>query len=369
MGAVVIAAGGTGGHLYPALAVARELQVAAPHIRVAFAGSAAGLEAGVVPAAGYEFVPLASGPWRRGHPMSLVAGAAQAARGAWQARALYRRLGARALFSTGGFASAPAHLAAALGGLPVVLHEPNAVPGVVTRLFARGAHRVTLGRAEAAPRLGGAPVLVTGVPVRAEIRGWDRARARAALGLPSQATVILALGGSRGAGGLNRALAAALPALGSLPHGTRLLWLCGRAEEAALAPVAAAAPVAVDLRGYLDDMGAALAAADFAVCRAGAGTLAELAAAALPALLVPFPHAADGHQALNAAGVAAAGAARVLPEAGLDGSVLAAAIAWLAGDEAARAAMSRAAGSLDRPDAAARIAGEILAAMGPGAEA
>jgi UDP-N-acetylglucosamine--N-acetylmuramyl-(pentapeptide) pyrophosphoryl-undecaprenol N-acetylglucosamine transferase len=203
--------------------------------------------------------------------------------------------------------------------------------------------------------------------VRHEIRERSREAARAALGVPADAFCVLALGGSRGAGGLNRALAAALPSLGALPAGARVLWLCGVADLDGLRAPASSAPVAVDLRAWLDDMPAALKAADVAVCRAGASTLAELAAAGLASILVPFPHAADDHQTRNAGTLAAAGAADVLPEAGLTGAALGGAVAALAADGPRRAAMGRAAAALDRPDAAVRIAREILAAMGRGA--
>ncbi|MEK7767637.1 MAG: glycosyltransferase, partial [bacterium] len=161
----MIAAGGTGGHVYPAVAVARELAALAPGRPLTFLGGAAGLEARVVPREGVRFLAVPSGPGRRSRPWTAVRGAALALQGAVRARAVLRAERASAVFSTGGFAAAPTLIAAAATGIPIVLHEPNEVPGLVTRLFARVAARVTTGSAGAAARIGGARVLVTGVPV------------------------------------------------------------------------------------------------------------------------------------------------------------------------------------------------------------
>jgi len=358
VGGIVIAAGGTGGHLYPALAVARELRALAPELPVMFTGHAERLEARVVPDAGFAFTPLASGPWRRGRLTSLATGTARTLRGAAQARRLLRQGGAQAVFSTGGFVSAPALLAAATLRLPIVLHEPNRTPGLVTRLFGRLAARVTLGDAAAAGAFPARTVRVTGIPIRGDILAGDRAAARRALGLPAGACVVLVVGGSQSAAALNRAVREALPHLAGLP--VAFVWLCGRSEEPALAPVAAAAPVPVRLFGYLDDMAGALRAADLVVARAGASTIAEVTAVGLPAVLVPYPHAAADHQTANASALAAAGAGVLLPEAGLTGGSLAAVVRALATDPTRRAAMAAASLALGRPGAARAVAREIL---------
>jgi UDP-N-acetylglucosamine--N-acetylmuramyl-(pentapeptide) pyrophosphoryl-undecaprenol N-acetylglucosamine transferase len=364
MDAVVIAAGGTGGHLYPALAVAAELKGLAPGLGVRFTGSAAGLEARVVPAEGWAFTPLKSSAWHRGRPLTMITGGARALAGSWRGFRLFRATGTRVVFSTGGFTSAPALLAATLARVPIVLHEPNRQPGVVNRIFGKVASRVTVGDGEAGRFFPRGRVRVTGVPVRRSVLEGDRVRGRLSLGIENGAFMVLVLGGSQGAGAINRALIDALPALWAAAPASSVVWLCGRAAETALASVARSAAVPVRLIGYLDDMASALAAADLVVARAGASTVAELTATGRPSILVPYPHAAADHQTRNAEALVAAGAAIMIPEPELDGLRLARAIASLAGNEARRALMGRRAAELGRPDAARAVAREILETIG-----
>ncbi len=364
MGAVVIAAGGTGGHLYPALAVAAELRALAPGTDITFAGSADRLEARVVPAAGYPFVPVRSGAWHRTRPWTIASGAVRAAAGTVGALGVLQHANARVVFSTGGWTAAPILAAAVLRRTPIVLHEPNHAAGVVTRLFAPFAARVT---AAAAGAVRGATV--TGIPIRREIVTADRAAARRAFGFADEAVVVLVQGGSLSAASINQAVSDALPAL----KGTNIafIWLCGRAAEAEMTARVRESGIAARVFGYCDDMGPALAAADLTVARAGASTLAEIAAVGLPAILVPYPHAAGNHQRRNAEAFAAAGAAVLVPELDddaptLDGPWLAAMLVTMT-NHPHRATMAEAARRLARPDAAAAVAREILAAMGEGA--
>jgi len=362
--AVVIAAGGTGGHLYPALAVAGELARLAPGLSVEFTGGAAGLEARVVPAESWPFTPFESAPWHRGRPLSMLTGGVRALRGAWRAKGWLRAKRARAVFSTGGFPGAPVLLAAAAARIPIVLHEPNLRAGIVNRVFGRVAACVTVGDEAAAGSFPRTRVRVTGVPVRRSVLEGDRARGRRMLGIEDEAFVVLVLGGSQGASAINRAVAEALPRLGSPGGPLSLVWLCGRAGEPAASAVADTAPVPVRVFGYLDDMASALAAADLVVARAGASTLAELSATGHPAILVPYPHAAADHQSRNAEAFARAGAAIVIPETELSGERLAAGIAALAGDRERLNTMARRSSALGRPDAARAVAQAILETIG-----
>lgn len=356
MGAVVIAAGGTGGHLYPALAVAAELRALAPGLPITFAGSADRLEARVVPAAGYPFVSVTSGAWHRARPWTIVTGAVRAAAGTIGALGLLRKAGATAVFSTGGWTAAPVLAAAVLRRTPIVLHEPNHAAGVVTRLFTRFAARVTAADVSA---VRGATV--TGIPIRREIVGADRAAARRALGFDDEAFVVLVQGGSQGATAINEAVKAAAREL--KPSGVVLIWLCGRDAQTEVAMFVSASGIRARVFGYCDDMAPVLAAADLTVARAGASTLAEITAIGLPSILVPYPHAAADHQRRNAEALAATGAAMVIPEAELDGTRLAAAVIGMK-DSARRSAMAISARSLGRPDAAAAVAREILSVLG-----
>jgi len=364
MNAVVIAAGGTGGHVYPALAVAAELKGLAPGLGIRFTGSAAGLEARVVPAEGWPFTPLKSSAWHRGRPLTVITGGARALAGAWRGLRLMRATGTRVVFSTGGFASAPALLAATAARVPIVLHEPNRQPGVVNRIFGKVAARVTVGDGDATRFFPRSRVRVTGVPVRRTVLEGNRARGRATLGIEDGAFMVLVLGGSQGAGAINRALIDALPALRKAAPSSSVVWLCGRAAETALASVARSAVVPVRLIGYLDDMASALAAADLVVARAGASTVAELTATGRPSILVPYPYAAADHQTRNAEALATAGAATMIPETELDGPRLARAIASLAEDGTRRAEMSSRAAALGRRDAARAVALQVLEVIG-----
>jgi UDP-N-acetylglucosamine--N-acetylmuramyl-(pentapeptide) pyrophosphoryl-undecaprenol N-acetylglucosamine transferase len=346
--------------------VARELAVLAPDVPIKFIGNARGIEASAVPREGYPFVPVASGPWRRGHPLSLLRGVALTARGALEAGRAMRSLPTGAVFSTGGFASAPVLLAAVSLRVPVVLHEPNCVPGLVNRCFGWLAARVTVGASEAARHFPSSRVRVTGVPVRRELMGRNREEARRGFNLDERACVVLVLGGSQGASGINRAVADALPRLASSSIAMNLVWMCGPREYGQYVPVAAGSPVPVRLFGFLDDIGGAYAAADLVVARAGASGLAELLALAKPSILIPFPHAAGDHQMRNAEALEKQGAAVVLPEAGLDGASLADAVWKLAADPLRRAEMGRRAAALGHSGAARDVAREVLSVMKAG---
>ena len=365
MDGIVIAAGGTGGHVYPAIAVARAISELDSAVMVHFAGSSAGPEARLVPLEGYPFTAVASGPWRRQHPWSLLGGIVRSARGAVQAGRLFRAVNVRAVFSTGGYASAPVLLAAASCRVPTVLHEPNWMPGMVTRMFGRVAKRVTVGFPEAMKYFPSSRATVTGVPVRSGLLRQDRAQARRALGFHEPATIVLVLGGSQGARAINRAIADALPHLASKTVPVALVWVCGAREFKTWEPVVAQARLPVKLAGYLEDIAVPITGADIVVGRSGASTVAELLALGKPSVLVPFPHATANHQMHNAAALAGKGAAILLPESQLTGARLAEEIMRLAADPFRRAEMSRRAQAEGRPGAARAVAEEVLAVMRP----
>lgn len=357
---LVIAGGGTGGHVYPGLAVAEAVRAAAPEADIRFIGTRRGLEAALVPAAGWPFAAVAASGFRG---LGLAARARFVVNFAlgW-AGSLIRLLGWRpdVALGTGGYVSAPVLTAARLLRCRLALQEQNAWPGSANRLLGRWAHRVYLGYPEAAAAFPGRACLVTGNPVRAAFRSG---RAGAAPRSPRSLRLLL-FGGSRGARTLNRAAREAAP-LWRAREEWELVVQTGAEEREAVAAAFAGWPAGrVRVEAYVDDMPAALAWADLAVCRAGAMTLAELAAAGKPAILVPFPHATDDHQRRNAEAVAAAGAAVVLADDACDGPRLAAAVAALADDPGRRAAMAAASAALARPEAAAAIAADLLALAG-----
>jgi UDP-N-acetylglucosamine--N-acetylmuramyl-(pentapeptide) pyrophosphoryl-undecaprenol N-acetylglucosamine transferase len=346
---ILIAGGGTGGHLFPALAVADELSRRWPGSAITFVGSKHGLETKLVPRAGYALrvLPL-SGikgvSWSR---RILAAGAA-----AWGiVRCAGWMVGSGRpdlVIGVGGYASGPSVLAAKLLGVKTMIMEQNHFPGATNRWLSPRVDAVCVPSIAARNRLGRG--IVTGNPVRAEFSGIGEPPAGPVLSL-------LVFGGSRGARSINRAMVEALPHLSQATVPPRIVHQTGIEEESSVASAYRDYPAGgSEVRAFLDDMPARLQAADLVVCRAGATTLAELAAAGRPAILVPYPHAADDHQTLNARAVEEAGAAESIRDEGLDGKTLAARILSLAADPERRIRMARAARGLAVPDATSRIA-------------
>ena len=349
----MIAAGGTAGHVVPALAVARALRD--DGAEVAFIGGERA-EAQLVPAAGFELHRIAVEGLSRSHPLRAARALLRAARALPRSRSLLRSLRAEAVLGGGGYVSAPVGLAALTLRLPVVLTEADSHLGLSNRALAPFARRVCL----AFPIDGrtGPRYRVTGRPVPAS--SADRASARERFGIPPQAQCVLVFGGSLGSRSIN---AAAVEAFAGAPF--HVLHICGRRDYGELA--ARELPPGYVLRAYLDSeaFAGALEAADLAVARAG-GSVFELAVHGLPAILVPYPHAAGDHQSTNARWMTDAGAARVIADAELTAARLSREVAELLGDPAALSAMARAARSLARPDAAQEVAGELLAAAAKG---
>lgn len=368
MASIVIAAGGTGGHVYPALAVAAELAELAPDSPIVFIGTATGLESRIVPAGGWTFEPVRAFPWRRSRPWTLVSASVGAVAGAWSAVRLLKKVNAGVVFSTGGYASAPVLLAAAVSGVPIVLHEPNARPGVVTRIFGRMASRVTVVSAEAGRRFPSSRTGVTGVPVRRSFASMGREEARKKMNLGGE-FALLVLGGSQGAGAINLALESALPLLSGARGRLSIIWVCGKRDFDRARAAAGSAPVSVSPHSYIDDLGSVLPACDAVVGRAGASATAEILVSGLPSILVPYPFAAADHQRLNAEAIERAGAAKVLAERFLSGESLAHEILGLMSDPGKLAEMGRCARATGKPGAARTVAGEVLSAMKPGVAA
>jgi UDP-N-acetylglucosamine--N-acetylmuramyl-(pentapeptide) pyrophosphoryl-undecaprenol N-acetylglucosamine transferase len=348
---VVIAAGGTAGHVVPAIAVADALRAEGAEVR--FAGGERA-EAELVPAAGYELDPLNVEGISRSNPFKAARAVGKAGAALFAAGRLLRRHRADAVVGGGGYAAGPVGLAAVLRGTPLVLTEADSHLGLTNRLLAARARRVCL----AFPIEGrsGERYLVTGRPVPPTV--GDRAGARAQFGLEEGETAVLVFGGSLGARSINEA---AVRAFAGAPY--RILHVAGRRDFGALT----APGTHYVLRDYVVPFGLALAAADLAVARAG-GSVFELAQYGLPALLIPYPHASGNHQEANARWMERVGAAAVLPDAELSPERLRAEVDSLVDDLPRRAAMAAASTRLARPDAARVIAREVLAAAGQTAD-
>jgi len=355
---LLLAGGGSGGHVFPALAVGAVL--AARGWRVSFAGSPTGMESRLVPARGVEFVPLPARPLVGRGPLARLAAAATLLSSSIVARRRIRGSGVDLVLATGGYASVPAALGAALARRPLLLVEPNARPGAANRWLARLAREAAVAD-EATGRELACPSVVTGVPVREEFFAVPPLAA----GAPPR---LLLLGGSQGSRRLNALLpAAATRAAARLP-GLEVVHQCGaRWQEESRAAWAAQGPAAprFELAPFLERVAETMASASLVLSRAGAITLAEICAAGRPSLLVPLA-LAGGHQRDNARRLQAAGAALTLDEATVTAEALGDRIAELAADGARLAEMGRRARALARPGAAAAIADRVEAALGGG---
>jgi UDP-N-acetylglucosamine--N-acetylmuramyl-(pentapeptide) pyrophosphoryl-undecaprenol N-acetylglucosamine transferase len=355
---VLLAGGGTAGHVFPALAIADAL--VGRGADVTFVGSRDGQEASLVPAAGYPFVPVRAISAQTRLSVRTAKAVGLALRAATALRPLVAS--ADVVVGVGGFASAPAVLAARWTKRPLVLVDQNSVPGAVNRIAARWARVVAITfEATTAALPAGTRVERTGNPVRREIGAvrMDRdrlaAEARETFGLEEGRSTVLVVGGSLGALHLDQAVAAMLPLVADRAD-LQLLVSTGRDHEAVVADaVDPSAPILVRVLPFIDRMDLALAVADLVVSRAGAG-VAELAACALPAILVPYPFATEHHQEANAREVVASGAAELLPDEELSPARLRSSILGLMDDGARRSRMSQAALVWARPDAAERIA-------------
>jgi UDP-N-acetylglucosamine--N-acetylmuramyl-(pentapeptide) pyrophosphoryl-undecaprenol N-acetylglucosamine transferase len=359
---LLIAGGGTGGHIYPALAVARALQSRpgdAPEI--GWLGGHRGLEASLVRAAGIPFRRLALRSLRTvDRDVHLVLDPARLLASVPQAAAILARDRPAAIFTTGGYVSIPTLLAAAPLGIPTLLWEGNVVPGRSVRVTARLAAAVAVSFTATCEALGRPRCFVTGTPIR-EIGAIDRAAGRARLGIPADAKVLLVFGGSQAVRRFNAAVAAALAEL------VERAWVIHVTGDAGYA-AALAGREALRLEHreryrphpfLRDEMLPALASADLVIGRAGSSTLAEVTALGVPMVVVPYPHAA-GHQRANAKVLADAGAARLIEDEEFDATALLDA-ATILDDAPAHDRMSSAARRLGRPGAAAAVADLVMA--------
>ena len=350
---ILVAAGGTGGHLYPGIAVADELKHRDPSLRVVFAGTPRGLESRIVSRAGYPLELLPILPLNGVGLGRTLLGLLALPWGLLCALRLVLRLRPVAVLGVGGYAGGPVALVAALLGVRTVILEPNAKPGFTNRVLRPFVDAAACAWEDARVFYGDKGVL-TGNPVRG---GFAALAAKTS----GPMKTVLVFGGSQGSRVLNEAMTRALSHLPG-PERLRLVHQTGPAQREVVAAAYAQAGREANVVPYLDDMEGQFAAADLVVSRSGATTCAELQAAGKPAVLVPFARAADDHQRVNAQAMEAKGAAVMVEERSLTGESLARTTLGLLQDEARLAAMGRAARSLSRPDAAARVADLLVGA-------
>ncbi len=359
---LIVAGGGTGGGIYPALTVIDEL-CSTPRWRtsqddILWVGRAGGLEERVMARRGIRFQALPTGPLRGMNPVRVAKSLALMAQGTARGRRLLGEFGADVVLATGGYVSVPM-LTAAWRKCPSLIYLPDMVPGLAIRYLSPLATRVAVSFESVKGYFPAGKAFVSGYPVRRELLEADRQAARAQLGFPAGWPAVLVMGGSTGARAINSAVRAILP---ELLRKATVLHVSGHEDYEDLVRRRSDLPMELReqyrLYAYMyDEMPLALAAADLVVGRAGAATLAEFPAVGLPAVLVPYPYSGQ-HQMPNAEYMAARGAAVVLPEADLEQQLLPTVTALLADDER-RHEMSRASRALARPGAAAAIAAEL----------
>jgi UDP-N-acetylglucosamine--N-acetylmuramyl-(pentapeptide) pyrophosphoryl-undecaprenol N-acetylglucosamine transferase len=362
---VIIAAGGTGGHLYPGVAIAREFERQLESAKITFVGTRRGLEKKVMPREGYELVTMkARGIMGKG-PMGGIVGLAVTPFGLAQCLALCRARRPDLVIGIGGYTSPPLIAAATLLGIKRALLEPNAYPGMANRLLSPLAHLVFVSFAEALPFFDARKTRVVGTPIRrAFLDMMPSADATPADDSPSRvrSPLLLILGGSQGARSINRAMTGAFPILARSHEGLRIIHQTGERDFEEVTAVYRAAVQTLgssvaepEVAAFLFDVPRAFKQADLIIGRSGATTVAEITACGKPAILIPFPHAIHGHQERNARVLEQAGAAQVMLDQSLSGNALAQAVSTLIDDPPRLAEMGRHSRSLGRPDAADRI--------------
>jgi UDP-N-acetylglucosamine--N-acetylmuramyl-(pentapeptide) pyrophosphoryl-undecaprenol N-acetylglucosamine transferase len=358
---VIVAGGGTGGHLYPGIAVAREIARQRPGAIVTFAGTARGIESRVVPREGFELDVIRSGGLKGKAVGQRLSGLALLPLSAVDAWRLLSRRRPHLVIGVGGYSSGPVVALAALRRVPTLLLEQNAVPGLTNRLLAPLVRQAAVTYDTTLPFFRGKG-FVAGNPVRAEFLEPQTDHSSASA--PARALRVLIFGGSQGAHAINVACVEAAAKLAASPTPLAVVHQTGERDLAMVRQGYERAGLAARVEPFLFEMDREMKAADLVVCRAGATTLAEITAAAKPAILVPLPTATDDHQRKNAQELAKAGAAEVIDQRDLSGNRLAVRIFALAADPAGRQRMSDTARGLARPDAARVIAARAIALAG-----
>ena len=358
---ILLTGGGTGGHVYPALALAEALRQEDPECRVLFVGSRAGMEGSLLSAAGVPFAGLAIRPPRSGAVGRIVVSLASGVVACGQVVGVLLRFRPSVIIATGGIAAAPAVLVGTALHVPVVVIEGNVLPGRVNRFLVRYGRLIAVASDAASKRLPAGRVVVTGLPVRRAVYTASREEGVRLLGLDPGRRTVLALGGSQGAKRLNQAVEEAVTRL-SHRRDIQVVHQIGRGWAGAAG--ASETRTVGDVRylrvPYLTQIGPAYACADLVVSRCGANALAEITACGRPAILVPYPYAAEDHQTKNAEPLVSAGAAVLIPDPALSGEVLAARLTETLDTPGRLAGMAERARALGKPDAAARVAALVL---------
>lgn len=362
---VIIAGGGTGGHVFPGIALARALE-ARGDAEILFVGTPRGLETKAVPGAGFRVVTVSVRQVRGGGIRRAITGGAAAVFAVIGALRVIRRFRPDVVVGVGGYASVPMVLAARLTRIPTMLLEQNVIPGATNRLLGRFARVVCISFPETATSFAGTRVVCTGNPVRPEVVAVGEEREQQAAAPGSVPPTLLVVGGSAGAHRLNTQTVDALALLGARAQAFHVIHQTGDADAEATRAQYGRLGIDADVQPFFGDMALAYRAADLALCRAGATTIAELLAVGVPAILVPYPYAADDHQRRNAEAVVAAGAGVLILDRELTSERLARELGGLLRDGARLREMAAAARTMGRPRASWLVAEECAKLAGAG---
>jgi UDP-N-acetylglucosamine--N-acetylmuramyl-(pentapeptide) pyrophosphoryl-undecaprenol N-acetylglucosamine transferase len=323
---VILSGGGTGGHIYPALAIARGILDRDPSAQILYVGTEKGMESTIVPRAGLAFQTVDIQGINRASLLKASKSLIKIPKSFWQARTILKEFQPDIVIGTGGYVSYPVVLAASYTNARTIIHEQNAFPGLANRTLAKRVDDVMLTFEEASPYFKGARVKVTGLPVRPEISQVDVDKARKSLNFKADLFTLVAFGGSRGAMSINKAMLQLMERYGR--ENIQIIWITGQEgydkiqEELAARVKIDSRRCRLEIRPYMYDIEQALAVSDLAVCRAGASTLCELEVIGLPAILVPYPYAAENHQEKNARALVNKNAAAMIIDEFLDGDTL-----------------------------------------------
>ena len=358
---ILIAGGGTGGHVYPAIAVAQAIRKMEPEAAIAFAGTVDHLEWQAVPRAGYAIHPITISGFHRRQMRRNISLPWKLMRGLFQSWQLVRDFDADVVLGTGGYVSGPVLMAGHYRRRVVVVQEQNAYAGVTNRILARYAAQVHIAFKEAEAWFPSGKCRLSGNPTRPELTQLDQATARKELGIPEGAAVLFVFGGSLGSLAINEAMLRAYEALLE-DESLHIVWQTGKLYYERLEPKVKSHD-RLQLMAFVHRMDAAYAAADVVLCRAGAITCSELLVTETPAILVPSPHVAEDHQTKNAESMERLGAAVMVQEKDLEHAVTSTSVALLK-DSGRRGQMARAAQSAAQPEAAQTIAEHVLQLAG-----
>jgi UDP-N-acetylglucosamine--N-acetylmuramyl-(pentapeptide) pyrophosphoryl-undecaprenol N-acetylglucosamine transferase len=323
---IIISGGGTGGHIYPAIAIAQEIRDRLPEAQILYVGTREGMESTIVPQAGFDFKTIDISGINRSSLIKATKSLTKMPRSFFQGWEVVRDYRPDIVIGTGGYVSFPVVLAATFLDCKTYIHEQNALPGLANRNLARRVDCVMLTFPEAQKHLNAKLIKLTGLPVRKDILNVDKVKARQKLGLKENKFTLLVFGGSRGAMSINQAMVGAMERLRY--EDIQVIWLTG---ENGYEDIKKSLADKVDLRDmkcnlqiypYMYNMNEALAVSNLAVCRAGASTLSELAIMGLPAILVPYPYAAENHQEMNARALLQKKAVTMVIDEFLDGDTL-----------------------------------------------